>query len=577
MVKRLLVTLSLLFSVAIFSQKQDVPGTFKTGIAKLLQSHSKEANFRKAYSFYTQANWDSTLVYAMRQIRSETGNAMISEYCHYFRGISFKNKKLLDEAKHELGKVSQKVTFRHAVDLTLGQIALEQGHFENALAYFARVETRLDQADGFNRGAFYHNIGVCHFHLGQFDEAEKYLFRATGLQEKQADTSMLVTSYMDIANLYYEQFEDAKAIPYFEKAYRLSKKVYNYELRQNAALNMAVVQENRKKLQSALVYRKEYENWKDSLNDQNKIWAIAEIEKKHIVQQKQKEITLIRAKSETRKAQRNGLFYSSSLLLALLGTGVYFYRQKVKRNKIILIQKQTLDQLNATKDQLFSIVSHDLRSSVNALKTSNEKLQHNLKAKNYDALDTQLHQNSKIANGTYNLLDNLLHWAMLQTKQAYFLQEKQHLFSVAEQVVYNYKAIMADKGIHFENSIPESAYVSADLDSLKIILRNLLDNAIKFSGANGSILVYTRASEDNFCNLVVEDSGAGMPPETIEALLQKEGLHAKKAGNEMAGTGLGMQLCRSLVQKIGGRLHIESQLNAGTKMIVSLPKMPNNG
>jgi K+-sensing histidine kinase KdpD len=69
--------------------------------------------------------------------------------------------------------------------------------------------------------------------------------------------------------------------------------------------------------------------------------------------------------------------------------------------------------LNATKDKLFSIVSHDLRSSVNALKVSNGKLRK--ESKNFAELDTQLH-NSAIANGAYNLLDNLLHWALLQTK-----------------------------------------------------------------------------------------------------------------------------------------------------------------
>jgi light-regulated signal transduction histidine kinase (bacteriophytochrome) len=76
--------------------------------------------------------------------------------------------------------------------------------------------------------------------------------------------------------------------------------------------------------------------------------------------------------------------------------------------------------LNATKDKLFSIVSHDLRSSVNALKVSNGKLQESLESKNFAELDTQLHNNSAIANGAYNLLDNLLHWALLQTKQSYF-------------------------------------------------------------------------------------------------------------------------------------------------------------
>lgn len=106
----------------------------------------------------------------------------------------------------------------------------------------------------------------------------------------------------------------------------------------------------------------------------------------------------------------------------MFGAGVYFYRQKIRNNKIILAQKNQLDELNATKDKLFSIVSHDLRSSVNALKTSNGKLLENLENKNYAELDVLLHKNSTIASGAYNLLDNLLNWALLQTKQAYFFR-----------------------------------------------------------------------------------------------------------------------------------------------------------
>jgi K+-sensing histidine kinase KdpD len=128
---------------------------------------------------------------------------------------------------------------------------------------------------------------------------------------------------------------------------------------------------------------------------------------------------------------------------------------------------------------LFSIVSHDLRSSVNALKVSNGKLQESLESKNFAELDTQLH-NSAIANGAYNLLDNLLHWALLQ-KQSYFNKESLRLFFIVEQMVYNYKPLMLDKNIHFENKVLKSDLVDADQESLKIILRNLLDNAIKFS------------------------------------------------------------------------------------------------
>ena len=340
---------------------------------------------------------------------------------------------------------------------------------------------------------------------------------------------------------------------------------------------MAVVEENRKNFPLALTYRKEYEAWKDSLNDQNKVWAIADLEKKFAVQQKQKEVDVLAVENKVKRAERNGFLISSVLLFMLLGTGFYFYRQKVRSSKIILTQKNELDALNATKDKLFSIVSHDLRSSVNALKTSNSKLMENLERKNYTELDVLLHKNSSIASGAYNLLDNLLNWALLQTQQSYFYQESLHLASIVQHAEYNYKSLMLNKNIEFKSNVSALDYVFADLDSLKIIIRNFLDNAIKFTPENGTISIYTRPSSEEFCYLVIEDTGLGMNETTRKELLKETILLSKKQNDDIIGTGLGMQLCKSLIRKNEGKLDIESKENVGTRIIIALPKFKDYG
>ena len=288
--------------------------------------------------------------------------------------------------------------------------------------------------------------------------------------------------------------------------------------------------------------------------------------------QKQKQISVLKVENELKNTQRNTMFFSTIGLLLLLTGGVYVYGQKVKNAKIILSQKEKLDELNATKDQLFSIVSHDLRSSVNALKTSNTKLTSSLESKNYDELNKLLHQNSAIANGAYSLLDNLLHWALLQTQQLYFHKDSVHLFSIVQQIEYSYKPLLLEKTIAFENEVSKNCFIFVDLDSLKIILRNLLDNAIKFSPENSKIRFYSLDTPSEFHQFIIEDQGIGMRPETISELLQDNELLAKKSNSEIIGTGLGMQLCKQMIKKNGGTLAIESELNKGTKMILSFPK-----
>jgi signal transduction histidine kinase len=211
------------------------------------------------------------------------------------------------------------------------------------------------------------------------------------------------------------------------------------------------------------------------------------------------------------------------------------------------------------------------------LKTSNAKLSATLETKNYDELHQLIIQNSGIANGAYSLLDNLLHWALLQTKQLYFHKESVHLFSIVQQIEYNYKPLLLDKSITFENSVSKNIFIFVDLDSLKIVLRNLLDNAIKFSNENGKISFYTQENNPESCQLVLEDTGLGMDEKTITAILKDDELLAKKGKSEAIGTGLGMQLCKQMIKKNGGTIRIESELHKGTKMILKFPKAEQNG
>ncbi len=543
--------------------------SLEAAIKKMAASNSDKPDFYKAQTYFLQKNWDSTLVYSMRQLVMEH-NRDVADYCHFFRAHSFKNKKLLPEAVKEFRMVSPGFPFIYKVKLYLGEIMLMEGNHTTALHHFMEAEKLVGKKGyDFKRGVLYHNIGLCYIHIDQYGKAKQYLDRSFEILQKEKDTVSLIGAYMSIGNLYYEQYKDGLAIPYFTKAYLLSKKTKDLESKQNTALNMAVVAENNHNSAAALAYRKEYETWKDSLGVQNKVWDIADLEKKFAVKGKEKEIHILEAENKLKIAERNRFIYVSVLFLLLFMTVAYFYRKQVRSNRIILLQKQQLDVLNEAKDRLFSIVSHDLRSSVSALKKSNTLLLDHLERKNFTEFDQLLHQNIDIANGTYNLLDNLLHWALLQTRQLYFRQEDLHLHSVAAQTALDYKPFMAEKGISFENNVSKAVFVYADQGSLKIILRNLMDNAIKFTAAGGKITISSTETDPGFCDFSMQDSGCGMSKTSCAVLMEEDSL---PAGSGRTGTGLGLQLCRSMAAKNGGKLLIESEEGTGTKMTVRLLK-----
>ena len=570
--KLFLILLYLVIPSNSFSQSQETKIIIVEAFQKKATQFKDEINFTKMTAFFHEDKWDSTLVYSTKQLANKKKNEL-ANYCHYIRGIIFFEKKLYTKSKSELLLINKDFDLNPMKNLALANVSLELLEFKKALYYYKEVEKLPESLKKPILKKVNNGIGSTYIFLKEFDNAEKYFLKNIAIDKTENNHQSLIYSYINIANLYYEQDKNEKAFFYFEKSYALSKKTNDFDLKETTAYNMAVVEENNGNYKKALRYRKEAEQWLDSLNNLNKVWAVADFEKKFAVAQKQKQIKVLEVENELKATQRNILFYSAIILLILIVIGAYLYAQKIRNEKIILLQKNKLNELNTTKDQLFSIVSHDLRSSVNALKTSNSKLMESLENKNYNELDQLLHTNSGIANGAYSLLDNLLHWALLQTKQLYFHKESVHLHSIVQQIEYNYKALLLDKAITFENKVSKNNFIFVDLDSLKIILRNLLDNAIKFSNEKATIKMYTEDTETDFCRFIIEDTGIGMSANTINELLSNSELLAKKNNSEIIGTGLGMQLCKQMIKKNSGTLTIESELNKGTKMILLFPKI----
>ena len=271
-------------------------------------TYSNQNNFKKAIAFYLNKNYDSTLVYCQKQLISNNKIEEINDYCHHFRAKAFQSKKLFKEALNEVHLVSKKFEFYYNNRFTEGQLYIELYQFEQALICMLDVEKNIYKSS-VSIANVYQDIGHCYLFSKKFEESETYFLKAASLYKKEKNKDKrLLEVYQNLANLYYEQYKDNLAIPYFEKAYVLSKNSKSYTVKKQCAQNMAVVEENRKNFEKAIAYRKEAEVWNDSLTDQNKVWAVAEVEKKFAVNQKEKEIRVLEVENEIKKTQRNGLF-----------------------------------------------------------------------------------------------------------------------------------------------------------------------------------------------------------------------------------------------------------------------------
>lgn len=560
-------------------------GFSQDGSKRVLMKHqalyiAKTTNqpiIKKIVAFTEAKNWDSVIVNTEKVIPS-IKNKKTLDYLHFYRGEAFLRKDMQNQALKEFKQIKPTFLYYFKVHLYQSEIYMSNNQFDKAYIEISHIDTTNSfHTKNVNMEAVLHNIGLCYFYKGEYKKAESYLTRAINHFDSNKDKLSLIFYNTDLANVFYEQYQDDKALKYYKIAYDLAQKNGDFQTKSFTAFNMAVFKENQQKFEEALNYRKEHESWKDSLSDLNKIYEVAALEKKQAVSRKQREVKLLQTENKLKQTERNLYLIASLSLFIILVFGIYLFRQNTKRARIIFAQKQELDQLNKTKDQLFSIVSHDLRSSVYALKNSNNALLNHITTERYDEAAVQLEQNTSIATNTYNLLDNLLHWALLQTKGGYFKQELHRLGMLVDQVAYNFQSLLKEKQIEFENQLPKSCKVFIDAETIKIVLRNLMDNSIKFSDQQAKITVLLLNETPTSIQFVWRDTGRGMQEETRQKLLSNSAQLTKKEHEKEIGSGLGMNLCISMIHKNGGTLDIQSQLGIGTDFIVTLQKTGLDG
>ena len=373
------------------------------------------------------------------------------------------------------------------------------------------------------------------------------------------DTLGLARSSLDIANLYYQQYKDTLALPYFIKGLDYAKRANDLEVLSNAYLNLAVVYENDGKHEKALGYRKEYEKVHDSIWNRDKIWQLAQTDKEIGLAAKQEKLN-------AEKWKKDVFITISVVFLVLLVIGSYLYYKTIRQNKIISKQKEDLNDLNVTKDKLFSVLTHDLKTPMyvlnkKLLNIQNSKTFTSLLHTKYSKLVTESYQISK---NTILQIENTLHWILGTKNQLIFNIEKLHLNSVIDQVVYDYIPVINDKKIDLKKQGNDSVYINADLNSLKIVLRNVLDNAIKFSHPEGNILINIQ-ERDLICELQIIDDGVGFSLDSQEPEETGSPLPAFQSS-----TKLGLRLSRDLVKKNKGTLKIQSAPNKGTTVSILL-------
>ncbi len=233
---------------------------------------------------------------------------------------------------------------------------------------------------------------------------------------------------------------------------------------------------------------------------------------------------------------------------------------------------KALERNNATKDRIFSIIAHDLKSPFNALKGYSGIISDSFESLRTDQLREMIDKISVSSEEAHGLLENLLQWALVQTGGMRVKWENHNLREIVLEVFDLMKVNAKVKGIRLDIQLSPELWVHADRMMVSTVIRNLIANAIKFTRSEEGYIL-CRASEDrDQILMMIEDNGVGISPAHIDKLFQRDAWFTEKGTRDERGTGLGLGLCREFISLNQGKLEVESQLGKGTRFFVSWKK-----
>lgn len=230
-----------------------------------------------------------------------------------------------------------------------------------------------------------------------------------------------------------------------------------------------------------------------------------------------------------------------------------------------------LSELNKSKDKFFSIIAHDLRGPLGGLQQIGELLWlNNISDEKRDQLTKSLYQNSKL---TFNLLDNLLKWANTNAGLIIYKPYKLNFREIVLNNVRLFNSQVKLKNIKLSCNFEKDLFVYADYDMVDTVIRNLISNAIKFTPINGiiDIIIDKIDVAQNTCTIAIIDNGIGITKETLLKVFEINSIVSTFGTNKEKGTGLGLKLCKEFLTINKGNIKIESHLEKGTKVYLTLP------
>ncbi len=525
---------------------------------------------------------------------------------YYYQGeylISIQNHLKAVKIRKENGNENKIATSYNNISLVY--IALED--YDTALDYLNKaLVIRKKNGNGKGYSIIEQNIGDIYSRIGKDDKAIEYLNDALKEGVRTGNKQSEAGIYLIFAKIYETKHEYNKALNYFNMANKLYKamdekhgisqsengiaSIYQMEGKSNLAISHAlkaidladsinsldnianaanVLQTEYYKKENtskAYHYLKIYKDASDSLKITDKIKKLAKEEFDYKIQE-------IKGRQDAEIAKQKifiqWLTISLFLGLVIVGLIIWEYINKRKINKRLNELNGKLKELNAMKDRFFSIIAHDLRGPFHSLLAFSDALSNdieNLSREEIKEFNTSI--NSSL-NKQFVLLNDLLNWSRLQNENFKLDLNNIQLCDEINSIFETLSISASQKEIILVNEVDKNILVNADKNMLQLVLRNIISNSIKFSDKKGIIKV-TSELNNELVKVNICDNGVGIPKNDLDKIFRIDVHYSTHGTAEEKGTGLGLILCKEIIEKHGGEISIKSEPGSGTNVTFSL-------
>lgn len=478
----------------------------------------------------------------------------------------------------------------------LGSVYRNLDQFDKALEqYKYSYDFYLKQGNEAKRASAENNIGNLYKDLKQYDLALEYLFRSKELKTKYNMSYSMVPTLSNIADIYQIQGRVNEAIDYYLQALQIANKHNASLFRKDIFLDLSRAYEKKGDKSKALEYFKNYSKLKDTILsvDFNKELAKMKIryeseklEKEKLFLSKENEIE----KAHSQKEEKWKIIFAVLAGLVFIAALFIFvqYRNKQKLNaQLELINKKvnnqntTLKQLNKelidseerllqsiqSKDQLISMISHDLFNPVMAIRNYTKQICDESEKMSQTELNAAIIKINNAIIPLKDLLDNILQWAQLQKKNIAVVTESTDINNIIDEIIKLYQPGAAFKDVTINAELSDNVVANIDKMMIHFVLRNILNNAVKFSQPKTSIFIETKISENNIL-IVVKDEGIGFDHDVLTALNSN---YQKDVVIASSGSGVGLNASRQFIQLLNWNISFDNRVNGGAIVKVTIP------